>query len=79
MVRFKKHQLLAMGAAVGFGLFNPFSVAVLDEYFKLVYTALFGVCTLYLVGFLGAKVFKAEDVNIPAKTAKTKTSKFITT
>lgn len=70
-MRFKKVQLLTMGALVGTGLFNPMSVEVLEDYFKLVYMGVFILCAGWVMGFILYKAFKPEAIKIPAKTAKT--------
>lgn len=71
LVRFSKVQWITIGAIIGFGLLNPFSVEVLDEYFKLFYTGVFLACAVWIVGFLLVKVLRPEPINIPKKSAKT--------
>lgn len=80
LVRFSKVQWVTIGAIIGFGLLNPFSVEVLDEYFKLFYTGVFLACAVWIAGFLLYKVLRPEQVHIPSKNAKTtKAGKFVTT
>lgn len=76
-IRFSKVQLATIGALIGIGLFNPMSVEVLEDYFKLVYTAIFLASTTWVIVFTLKKVLTPETV-IPPKTAKTsKAGKFI--
>lgn len=69
-VNFSKSQKISMGALVGIGLFNPFTVEVLDQYFKLVYTGVFLVCAVWVVGFILFNAFKPEQINLPTKKKK---------
>ena len=70
-VRFKKVQLVTMGAMVGILLLNPASVEVLESYFKLVYTGLFLISSVWVVLFLLWAAFKPEKVKLPTKSKKT--------
>lgn len=67
MIHFTKVQKITMLAMIGFGLLNPLSVAVLEDYFKMAYMGLFLICSGWLVGFLLYKTFKVEALNIPTK------------
>lgn len=80
MIRFKKTQLITMGALVGVGLFNPFSTAVLHDWFQLVYLGVFALSTAWIVAYVLYKAFKPEAVKIPAKSKKTeRAGKYVTT
>lgn len=67
---FNKAQKVTIGAVIGIGLLNPFSVAVLDTYFKLAYTAIFIVCAVWVSGFVLYKALKPEAVKLPKKSSK---------
>jgi len=69
-MKFKRTQLITMGALVGMGLFNPMTVAVLDEWFKWAYTGICVACTVWVCGFLLVKVFSADKTNIPVVKSK---------
>lgn len=73
LVRFSRMQLITMGAIIGMGLLNPLSVAVLEDYFKLVYTVISVGCAVWVVGYLLKTVLTPVKVNIP----KNKKSKLI--
>lgn len=80
MTHFNKVQRVTIGAVIGLGLLNPFSVAVLDEYFKLFYTAVFVLCAVWVASFVLYKALKPEAVRMPKKGAKTlKLSRLIET
>lgn len=79
MTRFTKYQLITMGALVGMLLFNPLVVEVFEEYFKLVYTGISLVCTVWVVVFLLYKVMKPEKVNYTPKKKSKSQPKFIET
>ena len=76
-VNFKKTQLATIGALISIGLFNPMSVEILEDYFKMVYTAIFLVSGAWVIFFVLKKSLTPET-NIPSKTAKTsKAGKFV--
>lgn len=76
--RFNKKQIATMASLVAMGLFNPLAVEVLEDYFKMVYTAIFFGASFWVVYYLLKTVLTPEPVNIPEKTAKTKKAgKFI--
>ncbi len=70
-VNFKRTQKVTMGALVAMGLFNPMSIQVLDEYFKLFYTGVFLVSSVWVVLFVLWGALKPQKVNIPTKGKKT--------
>lgn len=70
MTRFNKYQKITMAALICAILFNPMSVAILDEYFKWAYTGISVLCTLWVLGYLLKKVFTPEKVNVPKKSKK---------
>ena len=76
---FKKQQKITMVALIGIGLFNPFTVAVLDEYFKLFYTGVFIACVVWVSGFILKQAFTPEKVNVPKKNKKSTKPAFIET
>lgn len=76
---FNKWQKTTIIALIGFGLFNPFAVEVLDRWFKLAYTIFFVVCATWLMGFILFKSLKPDRINIPTKSKKTKAQNYITT
>ncbi len=67
MKSFKRSQLVTMGAFVGIGLFNPMTVNVLDEYFKLVYYGLFVVCSVWAGAFLLYNAFKPQKTSLKTR------------
>lgn len=69
-MKFKRTQLATMAALVGLGLLNPFSVAILDEWFKWAYTGISVVCAVWICSFLLYKVFRVEKTNIPVVRSK---------
>ena len=69
--RFSKTQKATVVALIVMGVFNPMSVEVLNEYFKLVYTGLFVVASAWVVVFILVKALTPEKVAVPAKTKKT--------
>lgn len=71
-MKISKKNKLTMVAIIGLGLFNPFTVAVLDEYFRLAYTAITVVSAVWLMGYVVYSVTRPEAVNIPKKAKKTK-------
>ena len=73
-VKFSKIQLVTMLALVGALLFNPMVVEILDDYFKMAYTVISIVCTVWVLGYLLKKVLTPEKVNIPKKSKKQKVS-----
>lgn len=76
-MRLNKTQKVTILALVGMGLFNPFTVEVLEDWFKLVYTGLFVGCALWVMGYVLWKALKPEKTNVPVKTAKTRTQKYV--
>lgn len=79
MTRFTKVQKVTMVALIVALLLNPLSFEVLLEYFRMASTGLSLLATAWVVGFLGYKVFRPERVNIPKKSTKKSTTKFIET
>lgn len=77
-VTFSKTQLITMGALVGVGLFNPFSTAVLHDWFQLVYLGVFALSTAWIVVYVLWTAFKPEPVNLKPK-GKTRTQRYIET
>lgn len=69
-INFKKSQLITMGAAIGVGLFNPFTVEVLEQYFKDVYFGLFLACVAWILVYLIRSMFKQEPVKVTPKKNK---------
>lgn len=81
MTQFTKYQKITMAALVGALLFNPMVIEILDQYFKIAYTALSVACTVWVLSFLLYKVLKPEQVKVPKKTKKqhVKSSDYIET
>ena len=67
--RFSKTQIATVGALIVMGVFNPASVAILEDYFKLVYTGLFVVASAWVVVFILVKALTPEKVVVPKKKA----------
>ena len=72
--RFSKTQKATVVALIVMGVFNPMSVEVLNEYFKLVYTGLFVVASAWVVVFILVKALTPEKVAVPAKVKKDRKS-----
>jgi hypothetical protein len=72
-INFSKGQKVTITALVGMGLFNPMSVEILDQYFKMIYTGLFLVSAAWVVFYLLKKVLTPEPVNVKPKGKKKKT------
>lgn len=80
MINFNKIQRITIIAIVLALLFNPFVVAVLEQYFEMAYTGISVVSTMWVAGYLLVKVLTPQKVNVPKKSAKTaKAGKFIAT
>lgn len=71
-VTINKIQRVTVGAVIGLGLFNPFTVAVLDEWFKLAYTVICVACAVWVAGFVLVKALKPEHVKTAPKGKKSK-------
>lgn len=67
MKRFNKYQKITVLALIGFGLFNPFTVAVLENWFKLVYTGIFVGCAGWIAGYVLYNALKPEVVKVAPK------------
>jgi hypothetical protein len=78
MVRFNRGQKVTIGALIAMGLFNPMSVEILNQYFKMVYTGLFVLGTAWVVFYLLKKVLTPEPVITEPK-GKKKATKYIET
>ena len=79
-VNFSKGQKVTIVAIICGLLFNPMSVEILEQYFKLAYTGISVVSTVWVVGYLLKKVLTPEKINIPKKSAKVqKVGKLIAT
>ena len=65
--RFSKTQIATVAALIVMGVFNPASVAILEDYFKLVYTGLFVVASAWVVVFILVKALTPEKVVVPKK------------
>ena len=78
MVRFNRGQKVTIGALIVMGLFNPASVEILGDYFKMVYTGLFMVGTTWVVFYLLKVVLTPEPVITEPK-GKKKATKYIET
>lgn len=79
-VNFGKGQKITILAIIFTLMFNPMSVEILEEYFKLAYTGMFLMSALWVIGYLLKKVLTPEKVNIPKKNTKTlKAGKLIET
>jgi hypothetical protein len=78
-INFSKAQKVTMVALVAVGLFNPMSVEIMDEYFKMAYTGLFLVAMAWVAGYTLVRVFTPERVNVKPKSKTQKAGKFIET
>lgn len=67
MTNFKKSQKITMVSLIGVGLFNPMTVEVLEEYFKLVYMGISVACMGWLVVYVLFTAFKPEANKVPKK------------
>lgn len=71
-MKFGKYQIITMGALICAILFNPMAVEILDDYFKIAYSVISVLCTLWVLGYLLKKIFTPEKVNIPKKKKSSK-------
>lgn len=78
MIRFSKWQIMAMVALPLAITTNPMLVEIFWEWYKLLFTGIFIVTTVYLAAFLLYKVLKPEKIAIPKKSKKqvVKTSQY---
>ncbi len=72
MIRFNKGQKIAMVALPLAILFNPLTVEIYFDYFKMAFFVISLVSTAYVVGFMLYHMLwvKRERVHIPAKPRK---------